>query len=92
MSIWEIREGITEITADYTRTHMPPGTTELVIPKSVRSIGDGAFFGCTTLEAVCIPSSSKPQSTQFDYVCSFNHRYGHCVYAKTGEGGRSRFL
>ena len=47
MTTWIIPEGITEITKQYIKNKMPDGTTEIVIPEDVQSIGDGAFNCCT---------------------------------------------
>ena len=33
MKIWEIEQGIDEITHDYVSDFMPEGTTEIVIPE-----------------------------------------------------------
>ena len=34
-----------------------PGVTDVVIPNSVTSIGDGAFVGCTSLESITVGNS-----------------------------------
>ncbi|MEC8882458.1 MAG: leucine-rich repeat domain-containing protein [Pseudomonadota bacterium] len=57
MSVWTVPIGITEITQQYIKDNMPAGTTEVVIPEGVKSIGEGAFYDCTSLESVKIPNS-----------------------------------
>ena len=59
MTVWIIPDGITEITNDYVRDNMPEGTTEPVIPEGVKSVGDHAFSGCTSLHSVEIPDGVK---------------------------------
>ena len=59
MTVWRIPDGITEITNEYVRDNMPEGTTEPVIPEGVKSIGDHAFSGCTSLHSVVIPDGVK---------------------------------
>ena len=42
-----------------TEYHEEEGVTDVVIPDSVTSIGDRAFFDCTSLSTVTIPKSVK---------------------------------
>ena len=57
MTVWIIPDGITKITNEYVRDNMLEVTTEVVIPESVRRIGEQAFSGCTRLVSVVIPES-----------------------------------
>ena len=43
MTTWVIPKEITEITQGFVQANIPPGTTEIVIPGSVQSIGDCVF-------------------------------------------------
>ena len=43
MTTWRIPKEITEITKQYIQNNMPEGTTEIVIPEGVQSIGAGTF-------------------------------------------------
>lgn len=59
MSVWKIElpSGIIEITKQYIRNNMPGGTTEILIPEGVQSIGNEAFWDCTSLKSIVIPRS-----------------------------------
>ena len=59
MSVWKIElpSEIIEITEQYIRNNMPGGTTEILIPEGVASIGDRAFGDCTRLKSIVIPGS-----------------------------------
>ena len=48
----------------------PAGLTEYTIPNSVTSIGDGAFYGCTSLTSVTIPDSVTEIGGYEFYDCS----------------------
>ena len=72
MSVWEIKlpQGITEITQDYVRGNMPAGTTEVVIPEGVISIGGSAFERCTSLESVVIPEGVESIGIRAFSLCT----------------------
>ena len=53
---WTIPQGITEITKDYIQENMPRGTTRVIIPAGVTSIGVAAFYDCTGLTQIVIPA------------------------------------
>ena len=59
MSVWTVPIGITEITQQYIKDNMPAGTTEVVIPEGVKSIGDSAFQYCERLKSIVIPEGVK---------------------------------
>jgi hypothetical protein len=52
---WEIPQEITEITQNDIRETIPLGTTRVIIPEGVTSIGDSAFRNCTGLTQIVIP-------------------------------------
>ncbi|MEC8882459.1 MAG: leucine-rich repeat domain-containing protein [Pseudomonadota bacterium] len=54
MSVWTVPNGIREITEQYVRDNMPAGTTEVVIPESVKNICSWAFNDCESLQSVVI--------------------------------------
>ena len=44
--------------------------TSIIIPESVTSIGDGAFYGCSSLTSVTIPNSVTSIGNEAFYNCS----------------------
>ena len=49
MSVWTVPIGITEVTQQYIKDNMPAGTTEVVIPEGVESIGNSVSVSYTHL-------------------------------------------
>ena len=52
---WEIPEGIREITQNDIRETIPLGTTRVIIPAGLTSIGSRAFRNCTGLTQIHLP-------------------------------------
>ena len=49
---------------------VPEGVTDIVLPNSVTSIGNGAFYGCTSLASITIPNSVTSIGNGAFYSCT----------------------
>ena len=69
--VWEITlpDGITEITEDYIKENLPKGTTQVVIPEGVKSIGYDAFSDRKSLKSVVIPEGVTSIGTNAFFGC-----------------------